>query len=98
MPLTMAVDPESRPGFCPLCGETLAFQYVDTFVDTANRVLALGKEFEHQLIGLAELAGAFSIEKKSVTDPIDNALAAQDRLIAEPFQSRWPPRPAESVG
>jgi hypothetical protein len=94
----MAVDPESRPGFCPLCGETLAFQYVDTFVETANRVLALGKEFVHQLIGLAELAGAFAIDKESVIDPVTNALAAQDRLIAEPFQSRWPPRPNQPVG
>lgn len=96
-PLSMAVDPESRPGFCPLCGETLAFQYVDTFVETANRVLALGKEFVHQLIGLAELAGSFAIEKKSVVDPVSNALAAQDRLIAEPYQSRWPPRPSSPV-
>lgn len=93
----MAVDPESRPGFCPLCGETLAFQYIDTFVETANRVLGLGKEFVHQLIGLAELAGSFAIEKDSVLDPVSNALAAQDRLIAEPFESRWPPRPNSPV-
>lgn len=97
-PLAMAVDPESRPGFCPLCGETLAFQYVDTFVETAQRVLALTKEFVHQVIGLAELAGAFAIEKDSVTQPIEDALASQDKLIAEPFQSRWPPRPSEPVG
>ena len=97
IPLTMAVDPESRPGFCPLCGETLAFQYIDTFVETANRVLAYGKEFVHQLIGLAELAGSFAIKKESITEPVSDALAAQDKLIAEPFQSRWPPRPSEPV-
>jgi hypothetical protein len=96
-PLTMAVDPESRPGFCPLCGETLAFQYVDTFVETANRVLALAKEFVHQLIGLAELAGSFAIDKDSVSQPVSDALAVQDKLIAEPYQSRWPPRPSEPV-
>lgn len=97
IPLSMAVDPESRPGFCPLCGETLAFQYVDTFVEAANRVLGLGKEFVHQLIGLAELAGSFAIEKSSVTGPVEDALAAQDKLVAEPYESRWPPRPSEPV-
>jgi hypothetical protein len=97
-PLTMAVDPESRPGFCPLCGETLAFQYIDTFVETANRVIVLGKEFVHQLIGLAELAGSFVIEKESVTQPVSDALAIQDKLVSQPFQSQWPPRPSEPVG
>lgn len=96
-PLSMAVDPESRPGFCPLCGETLAFQYVDTFVEKANRVIGLGKEFVHQLIGLSELAGSFAIEKESVIDPVNDALAVQDKLVAEPFQSKWPPRPSEPV-
>lgn len=98
IPLVMAVDPESRPGFCPLCGETLAFQYVDTFVEAANRVLGLSKEFVHQLIGLAELAGSFEIDKTSVLQPVEDALASQDKLVAEPFQSRWPPRPSEPVG
>lgn len=97
-PLSMAVDPESRPGYCPLCGETLAFQYVDTFVEAATRVLGLGKEFVHQLISLAELAGSFAIDKESVVQPVSDALAAQDKLIAEPYQSKWPPRPSEPVG
>ena len=97
IPLAMAIDPESRPGFCPLCGESLAFQYVDTFVDTANRVVAFGKEFVHQLIGLAELAGGFEIEKESVVEPVNEALGAQDRLVAQPYEPRWPPRPAEPV-
>jgi hypothetical protein len=97
IPLAMAIDPESRPGFCPLCGESLAFQYVDTFVETAQRVIVLGKEFVHQLIGLAELAGGFAIEKDSVADPVNDALAVQDRLITEPYQPRWPPRPSEPV-
>jgi hypothetical protein len=97
-PLTMAVDPESRPGFCPLCGETLAFQYIDTFVETANRVIVLGKEFVHQLIGLAELAGSFAIDKDSVHQPVDDALAAQDKLIQAPYESKWPPRPSHTVG
>ena len=97
-PLTMAVDPESKPGFCPLCGETLAFQYIDTFVETANRVITLGKEFVHQLIGLAELAGSFAIERESVTQPVEDALANQDKLIAQPYEPRWPPRPSQPVG
>lgn len=97
IPLAMAVDPESRPGYCPLCGESLAFQYVDVFVETANRLLAHGKEFVHQLIGMAELAGGFAIEKDSVTDPVNDALAAQDRLISEPYRPRWPPRPSEPM-
>jgi hypothetical protein len=94
----MAVDPESKPGFCPLCGETLAFQYIDTFVETANRVITLGKEFVHQLIGLAELAGSFAIERESVTQPVEDALANQDKLIAQPYEPRWPPRPSQPVG
>lgn len=96
-PLSMVAEPESRAGHCPFCGETLAFQYVDTFVETANRVLAYGKEFVHQLVLFAELAGGFAINKESVTQPVSDALSAQDRLIAEPYQSRWPPRPNEPV-
>jgi hypothetical protein len=96
-PLVMAIDPENRPGHCPFCGEVLAFQYVGTFVETAERVLSLGAEFVRQLTLLGELAGGFSIDKPSVTEPVDDALAAQDKLIAEPFQPRWPPRPAEPV-
>jgi hypothetical protein len=97
MPLAMVTDPEGRPGYCPFCGESLAFQYVDTFVETANRVLAYGKEFIHQLVGFAELAGGFAIERDSITEPVSDALSSQDRLIAEPYQSRWPPRPNEPV-
>ena len=96
-PLAMATDPESRPGFCPFCGESLAFQYVGTFVDTAERVIGLGKEFVHQLALLGELAGGFKIEKDSIVDPVDDALTAQDKLIAEPYESRWPPRPNAPV-
>ncbi|MGH2758960.1 MAG: hypothetical protein ACRDKJ_05275 [Actinomycetota bacterium] len=97
IPLAMAIDPESRPGYCPLCGESLAFQYVDTFVETADRVLVMGKELVHQLIGLAELAGGFEIEKDSVVEPVNNALAIQDRLVAQPYEPRWPPRPSQPV-
>lgn len=96
-PLAMATDPESRPGYCPFCGEVLAFQYASTFVDTADRVMALGAEFVHQLTLLAELTRNFAIDPPSVTDPVSDAIAAQDKLIAQPYQSRWPPRPAEPV-
>jgi hypothetical protein len=96
-PLTMATDPESRPGHCPFCGESLAFQYVGTFVDTAERVLTYGAEFVRQMTLLAELAGGFVIDKASVTGPVEDAIASQDKLVAEPYQSRWPPRPAEPV-
>lgn len=96
-PLAMATDPESRPGYCPFCGEVLAFQYAGTLVDTADRVMALGKEFAHQLTLLAELAGGFAIDPASVTGPVEDAISSQDKLIAEPYQSRWPPRPAEPV-
>jgi hypothetical protein len=96
-PLAMATDPESRPAYCPFCGEVLAFQYAGTLVDTADRVIALGKEFVHQLTLLGELAGGFAIEARSVLEPVEDALRAQDKLIAEPFQSRWPPRPNEPV-
>jgi len=96
-PLMMAMDPESRPGYCPFCGEVLAFQYSSTLVETADRVIGLGKEFERQLSLLAELAGGFKIETESVIDPVSDALSAQDKLIAEPYESRWPPRPAEQA-
>ena len=95
-PLAMATDPESRAGYCPFCGEILAFQYGGTLVDTADRVIALGKEFTHQLILLGELAGGFKIETESITGPIADALGSQDKLVAEPYESRWPPRPASN--
>lgn len=96
-PLAMATDPESRPGYCPFCGEILAFQYGGTLVDTADRVIALGKEFQHQLTLLAELAGGFAIDKPSVVDPVSDALSVQDKLLAQPYESRWPPRPSEPL-
>jgi hypothetical protein len=96
-PLAMATDPESRPGSCPFCGEVLAFQYAGTLVDTADRVIVLGQEFVHQLTLLAELAGGFKIEGETITEPIADAISVQDKLTAEPYQSRWPPRPAEPV-
>lgn len=97
-PLSMATDPESRPGHCPFCGEVLAFQYGGTLIDTADRVMALGRQFAHQLTLLSELAGGFSIDTDSVLVPVKDALAAQDKLISEPYESRWPPRPNEPVG
>lgn len=96
-PLIMAADPEGRPGHCPFCGEPLAFQYTGTFIDTASRVLGLGAEFTRQLSLFAELAGGFAIDKGSVVGPVDDALAAQDRLIEQPYRPAWPPRPAEPV-
>lgn len=96
-PLQMATDPESRPGHCPFCGEVLAFQYSGTLVDTADRVMALGKEFVHQLTLLAELAGAFKIEPVSIVGPVEDAVRAQDKLVAEPYESRWPPRPPSTT-
>ena len=96
-PLSMAVDPENRPGHCPFCGEVLAFQYGGTFIDAAQRALAIGRETVHALTGLAELAGGFAIEPDSVLVPVKDALATQDKLIAEPYESRWPPKPAETV-
>ena len=98
IPLQMAADPESRPGYCPFCGEVLAFQYAGTFVDTAERVIALGKEFVHQLTLLGELAGGFSLNEASITGPVADAVHVQDKLIAEPYESRWPPRPNAPVG
>ena len=97
IPLSMAVDPDSRPGHCPFCAEVLAFQYSGTFVDTAERVMSYGAEFVRQLTLLAELAGGFVIDESSVTQPVSDAIHAQDKLIAGPYESRWPPRPAEPV-
>ena len=96
-PLTMAIDSEGRPGHCPFCGEVLAFQYSGTFVDAAERTIGLGKDFVHALTALAELAGGFAIESDSVVVPVKDAIAAQDKLIAEPYESRWPPRPAKTI-
>jgi hypothetical protein len=96
-PLSMATDPEARPGHCPFCGEVLAFQYSGTFVDTAERLIAVGKDFVHILTAMAELAGGFAIETDSVLVPVSDALAVQDKLIAKPYESRWPPRPAETI-
>ncbi|MEX2393481.1 MAG: hypothetical protein WD826_03265 [Actinomycetota bacterium] len=94
-PLSMATDPESRPGYCPFCGEVLAFQYASTLVDTADRVMALGKEFTHQLALLAELAGGFALDHDSIEVPVRDSIHVQDKLIAQPYESRWPPRPAD---
>ena len=96
-PLTMATDPESRAGYCPFCGEVLAFQYAGTFIDTADRVIGIGKDFVHQLALLGELAGAFAIDRDSVIQPVLDALASQDKLVSAPYESRWPPRPSEPV-
>ena len=96
-PLSMAVDTENRPGHCPFCGEVLAFQYGGTFIDASERVLGLGRDFVHALTSLAELAGGFAIEQDSVLVPVKDALAVQDRLIAEPYESRWPPKPAQTT-
>lgn len=92
-PLSMATDPEARPGHCPFCGEVLAFQYPGTFVDAADRVIALGREFVHQLTLLAELAGGFALDEESIVGPTKDAVRVQDKLIAQPYESRWPPRP-----
>ena len=96
-PLSMAIDPEGRPGHCPFCGEVLAFQYGGTFIDAADRVLMIGKEFVHVLTSLAELAGGFAVDPDSVLVPVTDALAVQDKLIAEPYESRWPPKPAQTT-
>lgn len=96
-PLSMATDPETRPGHCPFCGEVLAFQYPGTLVDAAERVMALSQEFVHQLTLLAELAGGFALDPDSITGPIRDAIAVQDKLIAQPYESRWPPRPPQGA-
>src|SRR5713226_3522959 len=76
-PLAMATDPESRPGYCPFCGEVLAFQYAGPLVDTADRVIVLGQEFVHPLTLLASLAGGFKTEGESITVPISDAISVQ---------------------
>ena len=96
-PLSMATDPEGKPGHCPFCGEVLAFQYAGTFVDAAERVVALGQEFTRQLSLLAELAGGFALDRDSILSPVADAIAVQDKLIAEPYESRWPPKPNQPV-
>ncbi len=96
-PLSMSTDPETRSGHCPFCAEVLAFQYPGTFVDAADRVVALGKEFQHQLGLLAELAGGFALDPDSIIGPISDAIGVQDKLIAQPYESRWPPRPPQEV-
>jgi len=96
-PLEMATDPESRPGYCPFCGEVLAFQYAGTFTDTAQRVVALGAEFVRQLTLLGELAGGYEIDGESILRPVQSAIAAQEARVAEPYRPGWPPRPSEPV-
>jgi hypothetical protein len=96
-PMSMTIDPEGRPGHCPFCGEVLAFQYSGTFVDTAERLIALGKDFVHVLTNMAELAGGFALDADSVIVPVKDAVAVQDKLIAQPYEPRWPPRPAETA-
>ena len=97
-PLDMALDPESNPGHCPLCGEVLAFQYTPTFVGTATTLKALGHEFVRQLSLFCELAGGFALDKESVLGPVRDAVASQDRLLKEPYRPGWPPRTNEPVG
>jgi hypothetical protein len=96
-PLQMAVDAEARPGYCPFCGEVLAFNYSGTFIETSQRVLALGTEFARQLTLLAELAGGFAIEKESVLTAVRDALGQQDVRVAEPYRPGWPPQPSEPL-
>ncbi len=97
-PLAMAVDPEGRPGYCPLCGEGLAFQYIETFVETAEKVMAAGPEFLRHLTLLAELAGRYAIEPSSVLEPVAEAIDNQNAALKEPYRAGWPPRPSEPVG
>lgn len=96
-PLSMATDPETRAGHCPFCAEVLAFQYPGTFIDAADRALGLGREFVHQLTLLAELAGGFALDPESITEAVADAITSQDKLIAQPYESRWPPRPPQEV-
>lgn len=97
-PLAMAIDPEERPGYCPFCGEVLAFQYAETFVETARRVSGLAEEFVRQLTLFAELAGGYELDGASILRPVENAIAAQNPQISEPYRPGWPPRPSEPVG
>jgi hypothetical protein len=96
-PLAMVLDPESKPGHCPFCGEVLAFQYTPTFVGVADKVIGLGAEFVRQLTLLGELAGGYRIEGDSITVPVANAIAAQEPRVREPYRSGWPPRTGEPV-
>lgn len=97
-PLEMVVSSDGRPGYCPFCGEVLAFQYASTFVGTAEQVLGLGREFVRALTLLGELAGGFAIEPESVIRPVQDAVSAQDAKISAPWQAGWPPRSGEPVG
>lgn len=97
-PLALAMDPEGRPGHCAFCGESLAFQYTGTFVETAARVMERSEDFVRQLSLFAELAGGFEIDPDSVIDPVKEAIRSQDELISEPYRPGWPPRPSEPVG
>lgn len=96
-PLVMALDPESKPGHCPFCGEVVAFQYTPTFVSTAEAVLSTGTELTRQLTLLSELTGGFSIEGDSIVLPVREAIAVQDSRIAEPYRPGWPPATTEPV-
>lgn len=97
-PLAMALDPESKPGHCPMCGEVLAFQYTPTFVATAEALTATGREFARQLTLFAELTGGFAIDVESVVGPARDAVAAQDVRLAEPYRPGWPPPTREPAG
>ncbi|HVE92462.1 MAG TPA: hypothetical protein VNE62_09230 [Actinomycetota bacterium] len=96
-PIAMAVDPEGRSGHCPFCGESLAFQYSSTFIESVERVMRLGPEFVRQLTLLAELAGGFRLEPESLLGPVREAVARQDERVAEPYRPTWPPAPSEPV-
>ncbi len=93
-PLAMAIDPEGRPGHCPFCGEVLAFQYAETFIATARRVMDLGDEFVRQLTLLAELSGGFELRGESILEPVQRAIAVQESRVAEPYEPPWPPKPS----
>lgn len=96
-PLSEAVSDEGLPGHCPFCREPLAFQYVSTFVEAAERMLRIGPDFVRQLTLLAELAGSFRIEPDSVMDPVADAIARQDPALEQPYRPTWPPAPSEPV-
>ena len=96
-PLSEAVSDEGLPGHCPFCREPLAFQYVSTFVEAADRILRTAPEFVRQLTMLAELAGSFRIEPDSVLQPVSEAISKQDPALTEPYRPTWPPAPSEPV-
>lgn len=96
-PLSLAMDEDSQKGHCPFCGEALTPQYTSTFLDAAERVLALAPEFEKHLTLFAEMAGSFEIIADSVVKPVADAVAVQDRAVNEPYRGTWPPAPAEPV-